>query len=104
MVNMNDFLKQAKVAQDKFAKLQQDLEKKQYTGVAGDNAVTIVLGGDRNIKSIKIDQSIINPEEKEILEDLLMAAFNQAMKKLEEDAKSTLTSAFPMGGGGGLPF
>ncbi len=99
MVNMSLLMKQAQEMQKKMAESQQALEQKEYEGQAGGGMVKAKVNGKGHAKSFKIDSSIVSKDEIEMLEDLLVAAFNDAKKKQEEDSNSTMSSMF----GGNMP-
>jgi len=100
MVNIAQMMKQAQAMQKKMLDAQEELAKKEYSGTAGGGAVTITLNGKGDILKIKISKEMLNPEEGEILEDLIVAAFNDAKKKQAEDAESNFSG---MMGGMNLP-
>lgn len=80
--------KQAKILQEQFSKMQEDLQNVEVTGTAGNGLVTIVLNGDNDIKQLKIKPECVDPEDVEGLEDLIKAAYNDANSKLKEKAPS----------------
>ncbi len=90
--------KQARMMQEQYAQMQSDLENKEVTGTAGNGLVTIILDGNRNMKSIKIKPECIDPEDVEGLEDLIRAAYEEASEQLEEESPD-LSSMM-----GGPPF
>ena len=92
-MNMN-MIKQAQ-------KMQQELEEKTYEASAGGGVVTATVSGKRELKSLKIDPDAVDPDDVEMLEDLIVAAVNEAMRAAEGDAASTMQK---LTGGLGLPF
>ncbi len=100
MNNMSQIMKQAKAMQDKMAELQKKIEETEIEGSSGGGAVKIVMNGKHEVINIVIDKSIINPEESEVLEDLITAAINDANKKIAENTNSQLGS---ISSGMGLP-
>lgn len=92
MNNMNQLFAQAKKMQENMAKAQNEAENKEVTGSAASGAVTIVLSVTGKLKSIKLDPSIVNSDDTELLEDLILAAYNdaksQADKIYESDMKN----------------
>lgn len=100
MVNMAQLMKQAQAMQKKMADLQAASESKEFEGQAGGGSVKILINGKGYMNKIEIDPSMLNSSEKEILEDLIIAAFNDAKKKAQEDEESSMTS---MMGGMSLP-
>ena len=92
-MNMN-MIKQAQ-------KMQQELEEKTYEASAGGGVVTATVSGKRELKALKIDPDAVDPDDVEMLEDLIVAAVNEAMRAAEGDAASTMQK---LTGGLGLPF
>lgn len=95
--------KQAKMLQEQMSKLQEQMADAEVTGSAGNGLVTVVLNGHREIKSLTIKPECVDPEDIEGLEDLIRAAFNDALKKVEDATPdlSALTGGMP--GMGNLP-
>ena len=83
MKQISDMLKKAQKMQNKMQKVQDDLVELEIIGKSGAGIVKVVLNGKGQMRSISIDKSIINTEEKEVLEDLIVAAYNDAKSKLE---------------------
>ena len=77
--NMNQMLKQAQKMQEDMATLQQDLEAREYAATSGGGAVSVTVDGRHLIKSVKISPDIVDPEDTEMLEDLLTVAVNEAI-------------------------
>ncbi len=86
--------KQRKQFEEQFAKMQEEMSTAEYTGSAGGGLVKVVLSGDKNLKSLKIDRECVDPEDVEGLEDLVFAAFTDAASKLEE--KSPINGMDPL--------
>ena len=82
--NMNQMLKQAQQMQDKITDLQADLEQREFTGTAGGGVVQVVINGKRNVLKLDIKPEVVDPEDVEMLQDLIMSAFNEAVHNLEE--------------------
>ena len=107
---MRDFMgmmQQAKELQEKMHNLQTEIAALEATGSAGAGLVTIVVDGKGGLKSVRIDPSLAKPEELEILEDLIVAAAQDARGKAEamaEDKMKTLTAGLGLPGGLKLPF
>jgi len=93
-------MKQAKAMQEKMAEVQKKIEETEIEGSSGGGVVKVTVDGKHNIKRIKIDTSIINKDEAEVLEDLVVAAINDANKKLAENMSSEFGS---LSGGMNLP-
>lgn len=83
MKNFNEMMKQAQAMQNKMAGLQNDLENIEVTGESGGGMVKVLINGKNDVKSLKIDKTLINPDEIEILEDLIVAAFRDGKLKVE---------------------
>lgn len=86
-----------------------ELETKEYTASAGGGAVSVTVSGKKEVTAVKLSQEVVDPDDVEMLEDLIMAATNEAFRQMEEEnsaAMAKLTGG--MGGlggmGGGLPF
>lgn len=84
--NMQDILKQAQQMQQDMQDKQAELETREYTAVAGGNMVTAVVDGTKTVKSIKIAPEVVDPNDIEMLEDLVTAAVNEALSNAEKDA------------------
>jgi DNA-binding YbaB/EbfC family protein len=107
MKNLNQMLKQAQQLQNQMADIQKRLEQTEISGVSGAGMVSVVINGKGEMRSIKIDSSLIDPAEKEILEDLIVAAFNDAKSKLElhtQEEMSKVSGGLNLPGGLKLPF
>ena len=88
-IRLKDLFKQAKEIQGKMTNMKEELADAEYEGKSGGGLVTVVITGAGHMKSVSIDKSLFNSDEKEMLEDLIIAAFNAAKAKLEaasEDA------------------
>ena len=81
---MGNLLKQAQEMQARIAKIQEELEKKTVEGSAGGGMVQVTVNGQFNVSQVKIDPAVISSEEKEMLEDLILAAVNDGMRKARE--------------------
>jgi DNA-binding YbaB/EbfC family protein len=81
---MSDLLKQAQEMQGRIAKIQEELGQKTVEGSAGGGMVRVTVNGQFNLTAITIETSVINAEEKEMLEDLILAAVNDGMRKTRE--------------------
>lgn len=86
--------------QGKMQEMQASLDAAEYEGKAGGNMVTMKVTGRGDLKSISIDPSVINPEEKELLEDLIVAAYNDAKAKADAASQDSMSGAL---GGLSLP-
>lgn len=107
MKNIGQLMKQAQAMQEKMAEMQAQLEAVEMTGVAGAGMVELTLNGKNDMKRIKIDKSLLDPAEGEVLEDLIIAAFADARRKVSahtEQEMQKLTGGLPLPGGMKLPF
>lgn len=82
--NMAGMMKKVQKMQADMAKLQEELKQRTLEVTAGGGAIKVVISGDKEIRSIKIAPEAIDPEDVEMLEDMLIAAFNEAVKKVDE--------------------
>lgn len=82
--NMGSMMKQMQKMQKKMEEMQEQLEEAEVEASAGGGAVTCRVNGKKEILSIKIDESVVDPEDVEMLEDLVMAAINEALRNAEE--------------------
>lgn len=101
-----DMMKQAQQLQEKVQQLQQEIARTEVLGEAGAGMVKVVMDGRYDVKRVTIDPELLN-EEKEIVEDLLAAAVNNAVRKVEKNQKekmADLTSGLPSPPGFKLPF
>ena len=107
MTNLGEMLKQAQEMQSKMAEMQAKLERVEVTGASGGGLVTVTLGGKGDIRKIKIDPSIVDAGEVEVLEDLITAGVNDAKAKLEvrvADEMAKITGGLNLPPGLKLPF
>ena len=89
MTDLNELMKQAKQMQEQFQKAQEDLANIVVKGEAGAGLVTVDMNGRHDLVKVNLDDSLLS-EEKEVIEDLLAAAVNDAVRKLEEKNKETM--------------
>ena len=101
--NMNNLMKQAQKMQRQMEESKKELEEKEYTAAAGGGAVEITVSGKKEIVKVKLAEEVVDPDDIEMLEDLIMAAANQAFRQMEEDSAAVM-SKLTGGLGGGLPF
>ena len=107
MKNIGQLMKQAQEMQTKMAEMQAQLEAVEMTGVAGGGTVQLTLNGKGDLKKVAIDKTLVDPEEVEVLEDLIVAAFNDARRKVSayaEQEMQKLTGGLQLPGGLKLPF
>jgi hypothetical protein len=101
--NMNNLMKQAQKMQRKMEETTKELEEKEYTAAAGGGAVSVTVSGKKEVTSVKLAEEVVDPDDIEMLEDLIMAATNEALRQMEEDSSSVM-SKLTGGMGGGFPF
>ena len=87
MNNFNNMIKQAQDLQKKMAEAQEKVETLEAEGISGGGIVKITINGKNNVTSVNIDETAIDKNEKEILEDLIVAAFNDARDKIQRKIK-----------------
>jgi len=107
MVDMNQFMKQAQAMQSKLATMQKEMADREYEGSSGGGLVKIVIRGSGDMKTAEIDPSLLNKDEADMVSDLIVAAFNDAKKKMEDDAQSNMskmTGGLQMPPGFKMPF
>ena len=105
--NMNQMLKQVQQMQTEMAKAQEELKNELVEATAGGGMVTVVMTGDLQLKDLKIDPEAVDPDDVELLQDLVLAAFNEALRSAQELQARKLGAATGglggMAGGLGLP-
>lgn len=103
---LNDLMKQAQKVQEQMQKVQEELAKAEVTGESGAGLVAIVMNGRHDVKRVSIDASLMT-EDKEILEDLIAAAVNDAVRKVEQHSQekvSGMAAGIDLPGGFKMPF
>ncbi|GBD41741.1 Nucleoid-associated protein YbaB [bacterium HR39] len=107
MKNLANMLREAQKLQQRMNELQEKLAALEVEGQAGGGLVKVVLGGRGEVKRVSIDRSIVDPEEVEVLEDLIVAAAADAKAKLEarlQEEMQAVTGGLPLPPGLKLPF
>ena len=104
--NMNNLMKQAQKMQRQMEENQKALEEKEFTATAGGGAVEVTISGKKEVTKVKISEDAVDPDDVEMLEDLIMAATNEALRKVEDEAAKAMGKlAGGLGSmGGGFPF
>ena len=104
--NMNNFMKQAQKMQRQMEQTSEELESKTYEASAGGGVVKVMVSGKKEVLSVKIAEEVVDKDDIEMLEDLIMAATNEALRAQEADANEQMSKiAGGLGGlGGGFPF
>ena len=101
--NMNNIMKQAQRMQRQMEEGQKELEAKEFTAKAGGGAVEVTVSGKKEILNVKLSEEAVDPDDIETLQDMIIAATNEALK-LAEEANSELMGKMTGGLGGGFPF
>lgn len=104
--NMNNIMKQAQKMQRQMEEATKELQEKEVTATAGGGAVEVTVSGKREVTKVKIDPEAVDPDDVEMLEDLIMAATNEALREIEEISTQSMSKITGgLGGmGGGMPF
>ena len=98
-MNRNAMIKKAQKMQEEMVKAQEELGQKEYTATSGGGAVTAVVKGSNEIVSLKLNPEVVDPDDIEMLEDLIVTAVNQALKTADEESAAIMRQAT----GGGMP-
>ena len=101
--NMNNLMKQAQKMQKQMAETTKALEEKSYEASAGGGVVSVTVSGKKEVTAIKIAEEVVDPDDIEMLEDLVVAAANEALRMAEE-AYTEMMGKMTGGLGGGFPF
>ena len=101
--NMNNLMKQAQRMQRQMEESQKELEEKEFTAKAGGGAVEVTVTGKKEITKVKLSPEVVDPDDIEMLEDLVTAAVNEALR-MAEDANAEFMNKMTGGLGGGFPF
>jgi len=107
MKNLGQMMKQAQQMQERMTELQAQLEQVEMTGTSGGGLVQVTLNGKGELKKVKIDRSLVVPDETEVMEDLIVAAFGDAKSRVERHVAaemSKLTGGLNLPPGLKLPF
>lgn len=100
--NMANLMKQAQKMQRQMEEQAKEMEMKEFTATAGGGAVEVTVSGKREVTKVKLDQEVVDPDDVEMLEDLIVAATNEALRKVEEASASAM-SKLTGGLGAGMP-
>lgn len=100
-MNINQLMKQAQSMQKKMKEMQEEIAKKEFEGKAGGGMVSVSMSGSGEMKKVTIDSSVFSDGDKDMLEDLIIAAHNDAKAKADAESKSNMSGAF--GNMGSLP-
>ena len=99
--NMNNMIRQAQKMQQDMMKAQEELESKTYEAASGGGVVNAAVSGKKELLSITIDPEAVDPDDVEMLQDMIVAAVNEALRRASEDAASQMSR---LTGGLNLPF
>ena len=100
--NMNNLMKQAQRMQRQMEETQKELEEKEITTTAGGGAVEVTMNGKKEILKVKLSPEVVDPDDIEMLEDLIMAATNEAIRQIEDMSQDSMSKI--TGGLGGFGF
>ena len=100
--NMANLMKQAQKMQRQMEEQAKEMETKEFTETAGGGAVEVIVTGKKEIKKINLQEEVVDPDDIEMLEDLIVAATNEALRKVDEENTSAM-SKLTGGLGGGIP-
>ena len=89
--NMANLMKQAQKMQRQMEEQAKEMETKEFTATAGGGAVEITVSGTREVLKVKLDEEVVDPDDIEMLEDLIVAATNEALRKVEEASASAMS-------------
>jgi DNA-binding YbaB/EbfC family protein len=98
--NMNNLMKQAQKMQKQMEDMQKELETKNYEASVGGGAVTAIVNGKKQVVDIKIKPEVVDPDDVEMLQDLIISACNEALKKAEDESAGEMKK---MTGGLNIP-
>ena len=99
--NMSNLMKQAQRMQRQMEENQKALEEKEFVATAGGGAVEVAISGKREVVRVKLAEEVVDPDDIEMLEDLIVAATNEALRKMEEE-NNAMMEQLTGGLGGGL--
>lgn len=103
--NMNNLMKQAQKMQRQMEEAQKQLEEQVVEATAGGGAVTVTVSGKKELLSVKLEEEVVDPDDIEMLQDLIVAATNEALRKVDELSQNSLSKLTGgLGGFGGLGF
>ena len=104
--NMNNLMKQAQRMQRQMEETTKALAETEYSASAGGGAVTVTVSGKKEVLSVKLAEEVVDPDDIEMLQDLIVAATNEALRKMEEESQAAMSKLTGgLGGlGGGFPF
>ena len=89
-MNLNQLMKEAKKMQSEMERTQEEITSKTFEATAGGGAIKAVVGGDKSIKSIILDKDIVDPDDVEMLQDLIITCLNEALRKVDAEQASQM--------------
>ena len=89
-MNMNNLMKEAKKLEADMEKSQEELHAKEFEATSGGGAISVKVNGSKEIKEIKISKDVVDPEDVEMLEDLILTCVNEALRKVDEAQAASL--------------
>ncbi len=98
--NMQQLMRQAQKMQEKLTQAQEELDAREYEASAGGGAVSCKVSGKRELLSLTINPEVVDPDDVEMLQDLVMAAVNEALRLGEKTREETMNAMTPSGMGG----
>ena len=101
--NMANLMKQAQRMQRQMEESQKELETKEFTATAGGGAVEVTVSGKKEVMKVKLSDEVVDPEDIEMLQDLIVAATNEALRKADEE-NAAMMNKMTGGLGGGFPL
>ncbi|MBO4901878.1 MAG: YbaB/EbfC family nucleoid-associated protein [Lachnospiraceae bacterium] len=99
--NMNNLMKQAQRMQRQMEESQKEMESKEFSATAGGGAVEVTVSGKKEVTKVTLSPDVVDPDDIEMLQDLIMAAVNEAYRKVEEETQNAMSK---FTGGMGMPF
>ena len=96
--NMNNLMKQAQKMQKQMEENQKALEEKSYTAAAGGGAVEVTISGKKEVTAVKLAEEVVDPDDIEMLQDLIVAAMNEALRQVDAESTSAMSKLT-----GGMP-
>ena len=100
--NMANLMKQAQKMQRQMEEQAKEMETKEFTATAGGSAVEVTMSGKREVVRVTLSEEVVDPDDIEMLEDLIVAATNEALRKVDEESGAAM-SKLTGGLGGGMP-
>ncbi len=88
--NMNGMIKQAQKMQEQITTLQEDIENREFTATTGGGAVNLTMSGRKIVKSLEIKPEVVDPNDIEMLQDLIISAFNECVNQIEEVSENEM--------------